>query len=583
MPVQRKARRLPRTSATLLIGLLVVVIAASALGSLGLLAHFGVIGTRSSSNAPIVVRGGTWIYGSGDAGSLIPNSASATDPEMDQALYLPLFSGDAQGVIHAAAATVVPTIGNGGVNADATTWTFHLRPGLLWSDGQPYDARDVDFTWRLWANPKFGAASTLGLNLISSTEVSADHLSITFHLTQPFAPFLADLWVDGSFAPLPAHHFSTMAPAQILKSSENLNPKVVSGAFVMAQSVPGDHYTVRRNPHYYLAREGLPYLDQIVFAVYPTSLSLLGSVDNTQLIDAATTVLPQEQPYLKDYPRIYPPSQSGFEALYFNFHNQVLANHLEVRQAMALAVDQPTIIAGALKGLGTPLCTDHPSAYHPGYEPSPPCPVFGLAAANQELDDAGWVRGSDGVRTKDGQRLEFEYSTAVNNFNYPEGRATVQSIIQRDFGQIGIKLDIQNYSPQTFFGSVLPQGKASPPSGAVAGRYDIAEFSNNWTYDPDDSVAFACNEVPPVGINVNFYCNPSLDKLFAQEQATADQGVRQQLFEQIHQIYLTQFPFIVLYSPVLFALVKKGTHNFLPGPFTDSYNIAQWWCDHGKC
>jgi ABC-type transport system substrate-binding protein len=85
------------------------------------------------------------------------------------------------------------------------------------------------------------------------------------------------------------------------------------------------------------------------------------------------------------------------------------------------------------------------------------------------------------------------------------------------------------------------------------------------------------------GFNVNFYCNPALDKLFAQEQATADPGVRQQLFEEIHQIYLTQFPFIVLYSPTLFALVHKGTHKYLPGPFTDAYNIAEWWCDGGKC
>ena len=82
---------------------------------------------------------------------------------------------------------------------------------------------------------------------------------------------------------------------------------------------------------------------------------------------------------------------------------------------------------------------------------------------------------------------------------------------------------------------------------------------------------------------MDFYCNPSLDKLFVQEQATADPGVRQQLFVQIHQIYLTQFPFIVLYSPTFFGLVHKGTHNYLPGPNTDTYNIAQWWCDNGKC
>jgi peptide/nickel transport system substrate-binding protein len=284
--------------------------------------------------------------------------------------------------------------------------------------------------------------------------------------------------------------------------------------------------------------------------------------------------------HLKDYTLIYPPSQNAFEALYFNFHNQILASHLEVRQAMAMAVDQQAIITGALHGLGSPLCTDHFSAFHPGYEPNPPCPVFELAAANQLLDDNGWVKGPDGVRSKDGQRLGFEYSTAPY---FSPWRIDIQPLIQRDFQQIGIKLDIQNYPPLTFFRSFLPQGKPSPPMGAVAGRYDIAEFDNYLYYDPDDSGFFACNQVPPTGFNVTFYCNPALDKLFAQEQATADPGVRQQLFIQIHHIYLTQFPFIVLYGQISFALAHKGTHNYLPGPFGSNYNIAQWWCDGGKC
>jgi peptide/nickel transport system substrate-binding protein len=564
--------------------LTVLVVAGGILGSLSLLAHFGVLGARSGPQAIPVARGGTWSM-AGDTFSLIP-IGSGPNLEMMDALYLPLFSGDAQGVIHAAAATEVPTIGNGGVSADATTWTFHLRPGLVWSDGQPYDARDVDFTWRLWSNPQFEVGTMPGLNLISSASVSADHLSITFHLTRPFAPFLADLWVDGIFAPLPAHHFRTMAPAPILKSSENLNPRVTSGPFMMAESVPGGHYTLVRNPRYYRAREGQPYLDKLIVTVvdhFPLKELQAGSLDAIDgILDVPSFQAVQR---LKGYTLIYPPTQNGFEALYFNFHNTLLASHPEVRQAMAMAVDQPTIIATALQGLGTELCTDHPSAYHPGYEPSPPCPVFGLEAANKLLDDAGWVRGSDGVRTKDGQRLEFEYSTQVTS--RPE-RAAVQSIIQRDFGQIGIKLDIQNYANSAFFGSLLPQGKASPPTGAVAGRYDIAEWENNLTYDPDDSGLFACDQFPSAANvftaqNLAFYCNPALDKLFVQEQATADPGVRQQIFEQIHGIYLTQFPFIVLYGPTIYAVVRKGMHNFLPGPFTDTYNIAQWWCDNGKC
>ncbi len=587
MPVQQKVRRLSRTSTALLLGLAVVVIAAGVLGSLSLLVRFGVLGTHSGPPSYVqVARGGTWTYDGGpDPGSLIPNG---NNPQagtwMDQALYLPLFYGDAQGMIHPGAATEKPTVQNGGVSTDATTWTFHLRPRLVWSDGQPYDARDVDFTWRLWANPKFGASSTLGLDLISSTGISADHLAITFHLKHSFAPFLAELWVDGVFAPLPAHHFSTMDPGAILKSPENLNPKVVSGPFLMRESVPGDHYTLVRNPRYYRASEGLPYLDKVVFSDVPSLDAGLKDLQAGSQDASGGEVLDpdnfQKYQRLKNYTIIYPPVQIYFEALFFNFHDIVLASHLEVRQAMAMAVDQRALIDGPLHGLGSPLCTDHPAAYHPGYQPFVTCPVFDLSAANKLLDDNGWVKGPDGVRTKGGQRLEFEYSTTTGFFPF---RLNIEPVIQRNFQQIGIKLDIQNYTDRTFFGSILPRGKASPPTGAVAGRFDIAEFTSNLYYDPDDSSLFACNQVPPTGMNFNFYCNPALDALYAQEQATTDPGVRQQIFMQIHQIYLTQFPFIVLYSPTWFALVHKGAHNYLPGPYTDTYNIAEWWCDQGKC
>jgi peptide/nickel transport system substrate-binding protein len=124
----------------------------------------------------------------------------------------------------------------------------------------------VDYTWKLWLNPKFGAAfpnGATGFELIRSAEVSADHLSISFHLKQAYAGFL-QYWVDGYFAPLPAHHFSAMAPQAIVKSPDLLNPSVTSGPFLVAESLPGDHYTLVRNPRYYRANEGLPYLDKVV-------------------------------------------------------------------------------------------------------------------------------------------------------------------------------------------------------------------------------------------------------------------------------------------------------------------------------
>jgi ABC-type transport system substrate-binding protein len=94
----------------------------------------------------------------------------------------------------------------------------------------------------------------------------------------------------------------------------------------------------------------------------------------------------------------------------------------------------------------------------------------------------------------------------------------------------------------------------------------------------------SCDQIPPTGENYTFYCNPALDALYRQEQATVDPGVRQQIFNQIHQVYLTQFPFIVLYSETDIAIVSKGTHNYQISPLEgETDNIWEWWCDNGKC
>jgi len=208
-------------------------------------------------------------------------------------------------------------------------------------------------------------------------------------------------------------------------------------------------------------------------------------------------------------------------------------------------------------------------------------PPFDPTAANKLLDDNGWVKGPDGVRTKGEQRLEFELSSADN----APVRLENEVIVQHNLSVIGIKLDIQNYGEATFFGSFFGR-QASPPTGAVAGRNDIAEFASGTNnYDPDDSLWLACDQIPPKGTgNVDFYCNPALDALYKQELETADPGLRQQIFSQIHHIYLTDFPFITLYFPLDVAVVRKGTHNYQPSPFAgETVNIWQWWCDNGKC
>jgi peptide/nickel transport system substrate-binding protein len=352
---------------------------------------------------------------------------------------------------------------------------------------------------------------------------------------------------------------------------------------MMKESKPGDHYTVVRNPDYYLASQGYPYLDSVVFRIVTSQDTILkdlqaGTIDSSWFLDVTKTIAYQR---LTNYQLTSNPNASNYEAMYFDFHNPILGKYHEVRQAMAMAVDHTALIDTARRGEAVPLCTDHGKAYVPGYQPDAPCPKFDPAAANALLDQNGWVKGADGVRTKNGMRLEFEYSTTANNL----WRADDELILQSNMMAIGIKLDIQNYPASTFFGPFLSGGHASPATGAVAGRYDIGEFENALSYDADDYSVFACSQIPPNGSNFSFYCNPNLDKLYAQEEATADPTARQQVFDQIHQIYLTDFPFVVLYSPVDIAMHKVTVHNYNPAPegASETINIWQWWCTNGQC
>ena len=543
--------------------------------------------SSSSPSAGKPVKGGTWIvdlYEEPD--SLLPNFSSETFAYMVQyGLYAPLIYGTPQGQLMPGIATEVPTVANGGVSSDLKTVTFHLRSGLKWSDGQPLDARDVDFSWKLWANPKAAAYSTTPFVNIASADVSSDNLSITFHLKNPYVAFVPS-WADASTAPLPAHHYASVSPAGLTKTPDNLNPSVVSGPFMMSESKPGDHYTIVRNPNYYLASQGLPYLDKVVFRIVTDQNTILkdaqaGSIDSSWFVDVGKATAYKA---LSSYNTIGDGGGTGtnsysWEAIHIDWHNQILGNYPEVRQAMAMAVDQQKLISVARRGFAGARCQDHASVQVPGYTANLACPKFDLAAANALLDQHGWVKGADGVRTKNGMRLEFEYSTTANNL----WRSDDQLINQANFMQIGIKLDIMDYPASTFFGSFLPGGHPSPPTGAVSGRYDIAEFAESGAYDPDNSIIFLCSERGSG--NLDFYCSKQMDALQQQQLAAGDPAARQKIFDQINQLEITDVPFILEFAAPDLAIYKKGTHNYLPSAvgIGSTENIWEWWCDNGTC
>ncbi len=534
--------------------------------------------TTTSNGQP--VKGGTWIDDIIAApGSLLPQGSDTTYSVLiDQALYAPLFYGDSNGQVHPGITTEIPTVANGGATKDLKTWTFKLRPNLKWSDGQPLNADDLAFSFKTYNDPKFGAKFTTGFADIVSTNVSSDKLSITMHLDKPIGNFVSNFVDANPGAPLPKHIFASMSPDAILKSSDSQLPHVTNGPFMIKadESTAQQQYTVVRNPYYY--QPGLPYLDKIVFRIVNNPDTILKDVQAHEItsnwfldvskVDAykavsGYTVLPDKVP-------------AGYEALWMNQNNPALKD-VNVRKAIAMAIDHDKLIAVARNGYATKLCTDHPASLVPGYQADAPCPKFDPAGANALLDQAGWVKGSDGVRAKNGLRLDFKYTTTTLGW-----RKTDQSIVQQNLANIGIKTTLVNTPGSTFFGQVLPQGKP--------GTYDIAEYEQTYSYDADDSSSLDCAAIPSAansfgGQNYAFWCNKQADALFNQELSTTDPAVRQDAFNKLHQIYLTEFPFITEYGPVDVSVVKNTAHNYAPGPMgaQETVNVWDWWCTGGQC
>ena len=529
-----------------------------------------VIGT-GITNPP--AHGGTWVDDLlFQPDSLLPNAGvTSSDAIIEQALYAPLFFGDANGTLHPGLAAEIPTVANGDVSSDAKTWTVKLKPDLKWSDGQPLDAQDIDYTWKLYQDPKFGAANSY--TIIASAAVSADKQAITFHLQRAYAPFLS-LWTDGLTGPLPRHHFASMAPDTIIKSTDALKPTVVSGPFMLNNnSVPDQQYTLVSNPNYYRRAENLPYLDKIIFHLAKSRADILSDLRAGTVVSSWNLDISQAEQYkaLANYKVVTNPNSANFEIMHFDLKNPILGKDRIVRQAMAMAIDHTALIKNARHGLALPLCTDHGTAYHPGYQADAPCPQFNPTAANQLLDQDGWIKGSDGVRTKGSQRLEFTYAT-LNGSTWYQADAL---LLQQNFSAIGVKVTVHTLPASTFFETAISSG-----------AYDLLEYENALGYDADDSSLFACNEIPPSGLDASFYCNSNLDRLYTAEQSTLDPTARQHIFNQIHQIYLTDFPFVILYSPDDTAIAKKTVHNYLPSPSfgaAESINIWEWWCNGGQC
>jgi len=456
-------------------------------------------------------------------------------------------------------ALAVPTKANGGISADGHTITYHLRRGVKWSDGRPFDADDVVFTVKTIQNPATNEVSRDGWDLIDRID-EPDKYTVAFHLKKPYSTFTYTFFSSMGANPC-------VLPKHLLASLPNINDApynalpVGIGPFRYVAWHRGDSVEMEANPFYF---RGLPKLQRVIFKIVPDRNTVLTQMQTHEL-DLWMSISANYFDRVKAIPgdEVLREPSFAYDHLDFNLSHPVLAE-AAVREALRYATDREAIRIKVRHGLGT-LADNVLGPTHPDYHPIPLTP-FDLAKANAILDRAGWKPGPDGVRVKHGLRLSLIVAIPSG---IPDSDAIVE-LIRQTWSQAGVALEVRHYPTSLYFALEADHGII------YSGLYDVAIFA--WTLDPsgDLSNIFGCASFPPAAQNVTRFCDPVADRAMEAYKLDYDPA-KQRPYDYIATDRIAQqVPEIVLGIRDSIFAYNSDLKNFHPNAvaaFDDMMNV----------
>ena len=346
----------------------------------------------------------------------------------------------------------VPRLASWRWNGDRTRLTFSLRRDVFWHDGRPTTADDVVWTLAMARDP--AVAYPRARDLAGVTRVQrVDSFTVDLHFAGP-QPIFPDVLTD--LAVLPRHHFTQVAPEDMRSAPYNRHP-VGNGPFEFVEYRPNQRWVFRRADRFpeSLAR---PRIDRFVVVVVDEPITKLAALTSGELDFAG--INPAHAAFVRKDDRLtvidYPVQLSN--ALVWNLRRAPF-DDLALRRALTMGLDRALLVEAYLYGFGT--VADGPvSPDHPWYE-APPSVGYDPVAAARLLDDLGWLRVGDGVRTKDGSALSFRLLTVGTGDN------ALEQMIQAQFRELGVQVDIRPLELTTFLG--LAQGPERDFDALVTG------------------------------------------------------------------------------------------------------------------
>jgi peptide/nickel transport system substrate-binding protein len=483
--------------------------------------------------------------------------------------------------------------GKSALQMDQMQATFHLLPGLTWSDGQPLTAQDSVYAYNLAADPTTG-----GSNYLVERTKSYEAAGATTVQWWGKPGYIDTTYVMNFWAPLPSHLWSQIPNDQLAVSPGPSRSPIGWGPYVIQEWVAGDHITLTKNPHYFRASEGLPKITTLTFRFVPDpataindlisgscdildpSINLGGQVDSLrsmadkkQLQALFATPPVMEQLAFGIRPAVY---DNGYNA---GYDRPDYLGDVRVRQAVAMCINRQKVVDSVLDGLSKIPATFVPAG-DPLYDSSVSTYSYDVSAANALLEQAGWHETDNNPITPriamgvhdvpNGTPLELTYITSS-----AAQRVQVSKIVADSLALCGIQVNVK-YLDQTVL-------YAAGPDGALFGRkFDLAEFAMGSTNTEPPCEWFTSAEIPNaanqwVGTNVGGYSNPDFDAACqAIQQSLSDELAHTQAFQQAQTIFSGDLPVLPLYWRLEVAAARPDVCHFSLDPTASS---ALWNID----
>jgi peptide/nickel transport system substrate-binding protein len=391
---------------------------------------------------------------------LNPHFAVGTkDQEGSRIFYEPLAAWDRDGGLVPILAAEIPSVENGGLARDGMSVVWKLKQGVQWHDGRPFTADDVVFNWEYASDP---ATSSVTIGSYKDIRVEKiDPFTVRVAFAKP-TPFWADAFVSSRGMLIPKHLFENYRGAKSREAPTNLRP-VGTGPYRFVDFKPGDMVRGELNPNYHVGNR--PHFDTIEMKGGGDAVSAARAVIQTGEYDFAWNLQVEDEILLRlekgGKGQAVITAGANIEHIQLNRTDpwtevdgersnpkttHPLLSDAAVRDALALLVDRASVEAHIYgrTGLATGNFLNNPERFRSANTKW----EFNVDKANQVLDAAGWKRGPDGVRVKDGRKLKLVYQTSINT-----PRQKTQAIVKQACQKAGIDVELKSVTSSVFFSS----------------------------------------------------------------------------------------------------------------------------------